>query len=471
MIGTVLGRSTAPPLGSHDQTWWRRLLGVPPPTYTIPLARARTHFNVIGGTGSGKSRFLASLYISLLRAGYSATLIDPQGDLCELILATLVDRGVYDERHGEHPYQQLLYLNLPAVAAQGRYMPFNVLARRVAHSSSMPDDDIAGSVKEAFHHAWPELAHGAATFDTLLPDATLLLLHHNLPLTAMRLLLVNHDFREQLLAQETDMELVSSFRDVYDQLRKADQVAYAGSVLRRARQLTQIDVLRYGLGQPDMLLNFRRIMDHNQSLLINLDLDSPDARRLLGCFLTTCAEQDVRTRGAIAASARTGTHYLIIDEFSEFAATSGEALAAMLSKTRKYGLFTVMAHQTWDQASTRLQAGLQNVGVRVVFNLDRADAVRTAGAIGRVDVHAVKHEVSDAAAQDRSHPVFASLPEQWETWAQQIQDLRSGDTAPPGEAFVRVKQQGTTKVTALPMPDPQVDAGKLVEVQQHYLGT
>jgi hypothetical protein len=275
MIGTVLGRTTTLPLGRHEQTWWRRLLGLPPPTYAIPLARARTHFHVIGGTGSGKSRFLASLYLSLLRAGYSATLIDPQGDLCELILATLVAHGVYDERHGAHPYQQLVYLNLPAAAAQSRYMPFNVLARRVANSSRMPDDDIAGSVKEAFHRAWPELAHGAATFDTLLPDATLLLLHHQLPLTAMRLLLVNNDFREQLLAQETDMELVSSFRDVYDQLRKSDQVAYAGSVLRRARQLTQIDVLRYGLGQPDMLLNFRRIMDHNQSLLINLDLDSP----------------------------------------------------------------------------------------------------------------------------------------------------------------------------------------------------
>ena len=35
---------------------------------------------------------------------------------------------------------------------------------------------------------------------------------------------------------------------------------------------------------------------------------------------------------------------------------------------------------------------------------------------------------------------------------------------------MRVKNQGTTKVTALPMPDPQVDAGKLAEVQQHYLG-
>src|SRR5436190_1862225 len=77
----------------------------------------------------------------------------------------------------------------------------------------------------------------------------------------------------------------SWFRAVYDKLRKSDQVAYAGSVLRRARQLTQLPVLKYGLGQRDMVLNFRRIIDNNQSIIINLALHNPDARRLLGCFL------------------------------------------------------------------------------------------------------------------------------------------------------------------------------------------
>src|SRR3712207_9350035 len=34
---------------------------------------------------------------------------------------------------------------------------------------AMPPHTIAGNVKEAMHRAFPELAHGAPTFDTLLP--------------------------------------------------------------------------------------------------------------------------------------------------------------------------------------------------------------------------------------------------------------------------------------------------------------
>src|SRR5262249_6901089 len=153
------------------------------------------------------------------------------------------------------------------------------------------DDTIAANIKEAFHRAWPELAQGAATFDTLLPDAVLLLLHNQLPLTQMQRLLIEDAFREGLLAHEQDPDLVSSFRNVYDALRKPDQVAYAGSALRRARQLTQLRVLKYGLAQPSLLLDYRRILDRHQAVIVNLALPNPDARRLLGCLLTVGAEQ------------------------------------------------------------------------------------------------------------------------------------------------------------------------------------
>ena len=53
----------------------------------------RTHFHCIGISGSGKSRFLAGLYLGLLRAGLSATLVDPHGDLARLVLAHLVAGG------------------------------------------------------------------------------------------------------------------------------------------------------------------------------------------------------------------------------------------------------------------------------------------------------------------------------------------------------------------------------------------
>jgi hypothetical protein len=348
----------------------------------------------------------------------------------------------------------------PTIGASGCcvvFLPFNVLAQ------DGREDLIAANIKEAFHRAWPELSAGAATFDTLLPDSILLLLHNEHPITAIHRLLVNEEFREQLLIRERDSDLVASFRDVYDKLRKPDQVAYAGSVLRRARQLTQLPVLKYGLGQRQMVLNFRRIIDQNQSVIINLALHNPDARRLLGCFLTVGAEQGALSRAELPAQLRTNTHHLIIDEFSEFTAQGEEALTTMLSQTRKYGLFLVMAHQNWSQTSARLRGAMQNVGVEVVFELGRDDAEYTARMIGRVDPARIKHTVTDSEAGERTHPLFDPLAEQREMLIQQLQDL------PPRTFMLKVRGASVRQGRTMDVTAPALDPSELATVEQEYL--
>src|ERR1700730_14090490 len=90
----------------------------------LAVARAKTHMHVIGVSGSGKSRFLAHLFLDLYAHGMPAILIDPHGDLARLVLAKLVERGVYRD---ERASRRILYLDLPGAAQQGRYLPFNVL--------------------------------------------------------------------------------------------------------------------------------------------------------------------------------------------------------------------------------------------------------------------------------------------------------------------------------------------------------
>src|SRR5215217_7534977 len=79
-------------------------------TYKLHHKEMREHGHVIGASKSGKSRFLASLYIQLLQAGYSVTLIDPAGDLAKLILATLVSMR-YFEQPGA--LEKITYLDIP----------------------------------------------------------------------------------------------------------------------------------------------------------------------------------------------------------------------------------------------------------------------------------------------------------------------------------------------------------------------
>jgi hypothetical protein len=434
-------------LGTHGVSPLRRPL-------TLFLKQAKTHWHIIGKSGSGKSFFLSHLFLELYNKGYPVTLIDPHGDLAKLVLGHLIAHGVYRDPHA---FERIMYLDLPEAERHQLFMPFNVFEQ------AAPEDAIASNVKEAFHRAWPELAQGAATFDTLLPDSILLLLHNNYPITAIHRLLVNEAFREQLLQTEQDVDLVASFRDVYDQLRKTDQVAYAGSVLRRARQLTQLQVLKYGLGQQAMALNFRRIIDCNQSVIINLALHNPDARRLLGCFLTVGAEQGALSRAELPAAKRTNTHHLIIDEFSEFTAQGEEALTTMLSQTRKFGLFLVMAHQNWSQASARLRGAMQNVGAEVVFELGREDAEYTARMIGRVDPKQIKHEVEDEQAEERSHPLFDPLTEQREAFTQHLQDLR------PRSFMLKVRGKPVKQGRTIDVTNPSLDPAELAMVEQEYL--
>src|SRR4051795_7495432 len=107
-------------------------------------------------------------------------------------------------------------------------------------------------------------------------------------------------------------------------------------------------------------------------------------------------------------------HHLVIDEFSQFMAQSETSLTRMLSETRKYGLFCVMAHQNWTQASERLKGALQNVGIEMILKSGRMDAEYSARILGSVDPMQVKHLVEDDKAEERSHPSYLSLPEQWE---------------------------------------------------------
>ena len=184
---------------------------------------------------------------------------------------------------------------------------------------------------------------------------------------------------------------------------------------------------------------------------------------ILGCLLTVAAEQGALSRASRPPAERRTTHHLFIDEFSEFSAQSEEALARMLSLTRKYGLFLVMAHQTWSQASGRLEGALQNVGLEVAFRLGSFDAEHAARVFGQVDLLTVKHQVEDPDAAERSHPVFFSLPEQWEQWVQAFAGLDAQ------QAYVRQPTGRVTRIKTLPFPDPPVVAAELAAVADEYL--
>src|SRR5215210_9279264 len=76
-------------------------------TLRITPRQARAHMHVLGKTGSGKSYFLAGLFLAMFEAGMPVTLLDPHGDLAELVLTHLIARGEFTN---PRTYEQLIYL-------------------------------------------------------------------------------------------------------------------------------------------------------------------------------------------------------------------------------------------------------------------------------------------------------------------------------------------------------------------------
>jgi Helicase HerA, central domain len=343
-------------LGSYS------VLSVIPWQLRVSRKDIQAHMHVLGKTGSGKSYFLAGLFLSLYQAGLPVTLVDPHGDLAELVLAHLVQAGAYQDGQG---FKRLVYLDLPGADARRRYLPFNFLSQ-----GDYSDHAMAELVAEACRRAWPELSVGAPTFENILKHSVIVLRANKLPLTLLADLLTDTRYRNRLLGQVDDPQVIRFFKLRMDQWGR-EAPLMKESTLNRADLLTLTPLLRYSLGSPRNRLDFRQVLDQGTSMIINLSFPYPDARRLFGCLLTVGMESAALSRANTATGNRGPTHHLLLDEFSQFTAQSETALTRMLSETRKYGLFCVMAHQNWSQADERLRGALQNAGFEFIFKAGR----------------------------------------------------------------------------------------------------
>ena len=430
-----------------------RTLYLIPRTLRITKSVAKAHMHVLGKTGSGKSYFLAGLFLSLHQAGMPVTLVDPHGDLAELVLSHLVQRGKYRD---SETYERLIYLDLPAADQQGLYLPFNFLDQPYS------DHAMAELVSEACKRAWPELATGAPTFENILKHSVIVLRQNGLPLTRLADLLTDTRFRNELLERVTDSQVVRFFKARMDQWGR-EAPLMKESTLNRADLLTLTPLLRYSLGNVANRLDFRRILDAGTSVIINLAFPYPDARRLFGCLLTVGMESAALSRANTASTSRGPTHHLLLDEFSQFTAQSETALTRMLSETRKYGLYCVMAHQNWSQADERLRGALQNAGLEFIFKAGRLDAEYSARLLGWVNPMSIKHEVEDEEGGKRTHPTYFPLQEQWERHIQQIQYLKQG------HAFVRLPDDSVRRIRTQTLPKLRLSRQRLAEIKEEYL--
>lgn len=383
----------------------------------LSLKRFNTHLYVVGASGQGKSKFLQHVLFQLATNGWGCGVFDPHSDLASDLLSQL---AAHPPKKPWLYYpvnrQRILYLD---PSRSDYIVPCNILK----NPSSSPYE-IAENVVESFRRVWPETLAEAPRFAQIMRNAVLVLIECGLSLLELEPLLTDAAFRKRMLAKVRDPQVVSFFEHQYNRWGR-EQPVFVSPVLNKVSAFLFKPQIRYMLGAEENMLNFRNIIDGGKVLIINLGcFRDEETQRLLGSLFLTSLEQAAFSRSDQPSALRR-PFFCMIDEFPLFCSRDQTSLARILSECRKYRLHLGLAHQTITQLpGARIQGALENAKLKVVFGTGRQTAESIVKELFMPDLKAVKHEVKNPEAVERTHPVFDPMLEQFERAIQSIQRLR-----------------------------------------------
>ena len=315
----------------------------------------RRHVLIEGKTGMGKSTLLHRLIATDIAAGRGAGLIDPHGDLCEAILASVPSARSND-------------VVLFDIADTSYPLAFNILHCPRPEQRSLAVSGIIGAFKKIWGDFFgPRMEHILRnTLLTLIevPGSTLL---------SVSRMLGDAKFRERILTKVSDPVVRSFWLREFASMPPKLQAEAISPIYNKVGQLISNPLLRNILGQSRSTLDLRKVMDEGKVLLVNLSKGriGEDASALLGAFLVTAIQQAAMSRADSREQDRPD-FFLFIDEFQNFAT---EAFATILSEARKYRLNLIVANQYLDQIDEATRAAVfGNIGSMISFAVGVQDA-------------------------------------------------------------------------------------------------
>lgn len=326
-----------------------------PVDVVFPTALRSRHLYSIGETGSGKTTFLVSLMDQDLNAGNGFIFVTPEADTVHDVVGRVPRRRIGD-----------VVLLDPADDCTIRLNPFH----------TAPGDDIdlvTDETTEAFRQLFND-TDAAPRTESILRATVHALLHvpGGTLLDAGRLLdRKDASFRRSVAASLPDAHARHFWEEVYPAYPKD---AHLPIVTRFARLIGPRPI-RAMLCAPGPSFDFGGAMNSQGVVLCALSDGrlGPGTARLLGQLVITRVQLAAMRRAELAPSERRPST-LIIDEFAEYVAASA-AFERLLSRSRKYGIALIAAHQQTSQLPDRtLKALLGNVGTIVSFRVGASDA-------------------------------------------------------------------------------------------------
>jgi len=324
----------------------------------------RRHLYTIGQTGVGKSVFLTNMAIQDIQEGKGVCVIDPHGDLIEAILGLIPkerfkDVVIFDPSDLERPIGLNMLENDPNKPEQKTF--------------------VINEWIDIFDKLYDLRQVGGPMFEYYLRNALGLLMSdiEEIPtLIDIPRIFTNQDFLKKKLDKCPDPTIVEFWQKEALKISGGHDLSLqnvAPYITSKFSSFISNDYVRPIIAQKKSAINFRKIMDEQKILLVNLskgkigDINAS----LLGLMIVGKLLMAAFSRIELSEEERKD-FYLYIDEFQNFTTPS---IATILSEARKYRLNLIISHQFIAQLQDKIrEAVFGNVGSMVVFRVGVKDA-------------------------------------------------------------------------------------------------
>jgi hypothetical protein len=325
-----------------------------PINFGIKKKDRRKHVYIVGKTGAGKSTLIANMVINDIRNNEGVAIVDPHGDLTEVILNYIPSYRVND----------IIYLNPSDTVSSFRLNPLETGGTQ----KELVASGIVSIFKKLYGTSWgPRLEYILRNcILTLLevPDSTFL----DVPP-----LLTDKVFRDKVLEKVSDPVLRNYWLNEFENMHPRLLSESISPILNKVGQFISSHVVRNIIGSPKSTIDLEKIMNEGKILLLNLSQGKlgEDNAALLGAMIITKIQLAAMNRVDLAENDRKD-FYLYVDEFQNFATTS---FIKILSEARKYRLNLIMANQYMAQVPEDIRAAIfGNIGTLLSFIVGAQDA-------------------------------------------------------------------------------------------------
>lgn len=315
----------------------------------------RRHIWTVGKTGTGKSTMIANMAIDDLKKDRGLAVIDPHGDLCEILLDYIPS----------HRINETIYFN---PADKEHPIIVNPLEVTNNQEAELVVSGIVSIFQKIFGYSWgPRLEY-------ILRNSLLTLAEvENSTLEDVLNVLTSKGYRKKVLEKIDDPTLKNFWKEEFDQMPQQLQKQAISPIQNKVGQFVQSPLIRRIIGKPKSSISIDEIMNDKKILLVNLSQGrlGEDNASLLGAMLITKLQLSAMRRVDVPEEQRQD-FYLYVDEFQNFATNS---FIKILSEARKYRLNIMLANQYMAQIPEEVQkAILGNAGTMVSFSVGAEDA-------------------------------------------------------------------------------------------------